>query len=147
MDAFARGSRPSEEKQPPHSVQRRILFFSTSPPPAAWCHRADSAVPVYHITSNHSPPPPHRAHCLPPPPRSLALSEDHKWLHARSHLFDSPTGAFMSPFILSPGWLADWLAAPPATIVFSAALRPAAARRQTSQPLLLQLFVRGRQLL
>lgn len=51
----------------------------------------------------------------------------------------------MSPFILSSGWLAGWLAAPPATIVFSAALRPAAARRQTFRPLLLQRFVRGRQ--
>lgn len=111
---FQARRRPWEETcaastaQPPHFVQRWILFV----PPAACCHRADSAVPVYHITSNHSPP------CSPIPlPHcslslslccSLCLSEDHKWLHARSHLFDSPTGAFMSPFILSSGRLAGW---------------------------------------
>lgn len=49
------------------------------------------------------------------------LFEDHKWLNARLHLFDSPAGAFITPFIPS--------ASSAATIVFTAPLWPAAPPR------------------
>lgn len=54
------------------------------------------------------------------------LAEDHKWLNARLHLFDSPAGAFITPFIPS--------ASSAATIVFTAPLWPAAPPSKPPTP-------------
>lgn len=105
MEMLGPGRRPSEKTTFSPAADS---FFSPPLrlPPGATEQIALSAFITSHQIALR--PPPHLSLLPLPPPHPLSLSEDHKWLHARSHLFDSPTGAFMSPFILSSSWLTGW---------------------------------------